>query len=44
MKLFIEELIANHPKLAVALVALIVALVEAATGLTVTINDQTLGL
>ena len=36
----IEAWIASHPKLSVALVALIVAVVEALTGLTVEIANQ----
>ncbi len=35
----IEEFIGTHPKVAVALVALIVALVEALTGVTVEVGD-----
>lgn len=40
LKRYIEELIIAHPKVAVALVALIVAIVEAVSGVTVTVGNE----
>jgi hypothetical protein len=40
MKEWIEELIVTHPKLAMLAVALIVAIIEAVTGVTVTVGNE----
>lgn len=43
MKDWIEQLIIAHPKLAVTLVAFVVALIEALTGVTVSVGNEAIG-